>query len=113
FALGAFGGHATGTLKAGDALHLARAAQADVKPAEEPAPLARRWEVGVVYGPHGAPDFFQPADIEDLFSATYEVDYNSARTGVRLIGPTPRWARTDGGEAGLHPSNLHDNAYAI
>jgi urea carboxylase len=113
FALGAFGGHATGTLKAGDALHLARAAQADVKPAEEPAPLARRWEVGVVYGPHGAPDFFQPADIEDLFSATYEVHYNSARTGVRLIGPTPRWARTDGGEAGLHPSNLHDNAYAI
>jgi urea carboxylase len=113
FALGAFGGHATGTLKAGDALHLARAAQADVKPAEEPAPLARHWEVGVVYGPHGAPDFFQPADIEDLFSATYEVHYNSARTGVRLIGPTPRWARTDGGEAGLHPSNLHDNAYAI
>ena len=25
----------------------------------------------------------------------------------------PRWARPDGGEAGLHPSNLHDNAYAI
>ncbi|MGB0743945.1 MAG: carboxyltransferase domain-containing protein, partial [Opitutales bacterium] len=23
------------------------------------------------------------------------------------------WARTDGGEAGLHPSNIHDNAYAI
>ncbi len=39
--------------------------------------------------------------------------FNSARTGVRLIGPTPRWARSDGGEAGLHPSNLHDNAYAI
>ena len=27
--------------------------------------------------------------------------------------PKPRWARTDGGEAGLHPSNIHDNAYAI
>jgi urea carboxylase len=23
------------------------------------------------------------------------------------------WARDDGGEAGLHPSNIHDNAYAI
>src|SRR6185295_13893685 len=23
------------------------------------------------------------------------------------------WARKDGGEAGLHPSNIHDNAYAI
>ncbi len=113
FGLGAFGGHATGTLKAGDALHLARAPQETAKPATDPAPLTRNWDVGVVYGPHGAPDFFQPEDIEDLFSATYEVHYNSARTGVRLIGPTPRWARTDGGEAGLHPSNLHDNAYAI
>jgi urea carboxylase len=32
---------------------------------------------------------------------------------VRLIGPKPQWARPDGGEAGLHPSNIHDNAYAI
>ncbi len=39
--------------------------------------------------------------------------FNSARTGVRLIGPAPKWARSDGGEAGLHPSNLHDNAYAV
>jgi urea carboxylase len=29
---------------------------------------------------------------------------------VRLIGPAPLWARADGGEAGLHPSNIHDNA---
>ena len=42
-----------------------------------------------------------------------EVHYNSSRTGVRLIGPKPTWARSDGGEAGLHPSNIHDNAYAI
>jgi len=73
----------------------------------------RDWEIKVLYGPHGAPDFFQPDDIADLFSSTYEVHFNSARTGVRLIGPKPRWARKDGGEAGLHPSNIHDNAYAI
>lgn len=113
FGLGAFGGHATGTLKAGDALHLARTPQDNVQPAGDPAELSRHWDVGVLYGPHGAPDFFQPEDIEDLFSANYEVHYNSARTGVRLMGPTPRWARSDGGEAGLHPSNLHDNPYAI
>jgi urea carboxylase len=29
------------------------------------------------------------------------------------VGPKPRWARADGGEAGLHPSNIHDNPYAI
>ncbi|MCU0552627.1 MAG: carboxyltransferase domain-containing protein, partial [Leptolyngbya sp. Prado105] len=71
------------------------------------------WQIGVLYGPHGAPDFFTDEDIEMLFSTDWEVHYNSARTGVRLIGPKPKWARPDGGEAGLHPSNIHDNAYAI
>jgi urea carboxylase len=41
------------------------------------------------------------------------VHYNSNRTGERLVGPKPEWARPDGGEAGLHPSNIHDVAYAI
>jgi urea carboxylase len=112
FALGGFGGHATGALKAGDVLHLARADDAPLAP-DRPEPFTHEWQIGVVYGPHGAPDFFAPEDIDVLFSATYEVHYNSARTGVRLIGPAPKWARPDGGEAGLHPSNLHDNAYAI
>ena len=57
---------------------------------------------------------FSPRKISAvLFTTAYEVHYNSARTGVRLIGPKPQWARRDGGEAGLHPSNIHDNAYAI
>jgi urea carboxylase len=116
FALGRFGGHATHTLQAGDMLHIAPAPAPDpvlqAPPADLPG-LNDRWEVGVVYGPHGAPDFFTDADIETLFAAEYEVHFNSARTGVRLIGPQPEWARHDGGEAGLHPSNIHDNAYAI
>jgi urea carboxylase len=41
------------------------------------------------------------------------VHFNSDRTGVRLVGPKPQWARSDGGEAGLHPSNIHDNAYCV
>jgi urea carboxylase len=48
-----------------------------------------------------------------ILRRSWEVHYNSSRTGVRLIGPKPQWARSDGGEAGLHPSNIHDNAYAI
>ncbi len=39
--------------------------------------------------------------------------FQPSRTGVRLIGPKPEWVRADGGEAGLHPSNIHDNPYAI
>ena len=113
FALGAFGGHATGTLKPGDVLHFADLLRPAMPIVAEPAALTNDWDIGVLYGPHGAPDFFQDADIADLFAASYEVHFNSARTGVRLMGPTPRWARPDGGEAGLHPSNLHDNAYAV
>src|ERR1700746_1956464 len=48
-----------------------------------------------------------------FFSTPWKVHYNSDRTGVRLVGPKPVWARKDGGEAGLHPSNIHDNAYAV
>uniref|UniRef100_UPI0025B7FE66 carboxyltransferase domain-containing protein n=1 Tax=Aquabacterium sp. TaxID=1872578 RepID=UPI0025B7FE66 len=70
-------------------------------------------KIGVMYGPHGSPDFFTHEDIATFFGTDYQVHYNSSRTGVRLIGPKPQWARTDGGEAGLHPSNIHDNAYAI
>jgi urea carboxylase len=71
------------------------------------------WNVAVTYGPHGAPDFFTQRDIDVFFETNWEVHYNSSRTGVRLIGPKPQWARADGGEAGLHPSNIHDNAYAV
>jgi urea carboxylase len=112
FALGQFGGHAVGCLRTGDTLRIGTAPVGPREPVTPPV-LTHDWEIGVLYGPHGAPDFFQDADIADLFGTAYEVHYNSARTGVRLIGPKPRWARADGGEAGLHPSNIHDNAYAI
>jgi urea carboxylase len=75
--------------------------------------LTHDWTLGVLDGPHGAPDFFTPDDIAMLYGTRWTVHYNSSRTGVRLIGPKPQWARTDGGEAGLHPSNIHDNAYAV
>ena len=117
FTLGRFGGHAGRSLAAGDVLHLNAGASAEAIPpalATELRPqLTRKWRLRVLYGPHGAPDFFTPEDIETVLAASWKVHYNSNRTGVRLVGPKPRWARRDGGEAGLHPSNIHDNAYAI
>jgi urea carboxylase len=117
FTLGGFGGHAGRALRKGDVLRLLSAGNTDAEPRKleaslQPA-LTEAWQIGVMYGPHGAPDFFTPADIERFFSSDFEVHYNSARTGIRLIGPQPEWARADGGEAGLHPSNIHDNAYAF
>ncbi|MEI8362890.1 MAG: urea carboxylase [Betaproteobacteria bacterium] len=117
FTLGQFGGHGGRTLRVGDVLHLTKQAAPtySVKSlAQQLQPsYSHQWEIDVLYGPHGAPDFFTDADIEMFFSTDWEVHYNSNTTGVRLIGPKPQWARKDGGEAGLHPSNIHDNAYAI
>jgi urea carboxylase len=117
FTLGQFGGHGGRTLRTGDVLRLGKTensgAKASSVPAGLQAQLSDTFEIGVLYGPHGAPDFFTEDDIVRFFGATWEVHYNSNRTGVRLIGPKPKWARADGGEAGLHPSNIHDNAYAI
>jgi urea carboxylase len=116
FMLGGFGGHAGRALRAGDVVRFLPAPQATellgLAP-EQRLRYAREWEIGVLYGPHGEPEFFTLADIEMLFSTDWKVHYQSDRTGVRLIGPKPEWARKDGGEAGLHPSNIHDNAYAV
>ena len=35
------------------------------------------------------------------------------RLGIRLNGPKPRFARSDGGGGGSHPSNVHDHTYAL
>lgn len=124
FVLGKFGGHAGRALRSGDMLAIN---QPGLAACTTPAPIAdaahvpvelipsygQTWDIGVLYGPHGAPDFFTEAAISDLLSAPWEVHYNSNRLGVRLIGPKPTWARSDGGEAGLHPSNIHDCVYAI
>jgi len=124
FALGQFGGHAGRTLRTADMLAIS---QPELPACTTPAPVAppqaahpslipsygTTWNIGVLYGPHGAPDFFTFDAIEEFFAAEWEVHYNSNRLGVRLSGPKPSWARAGGGEAGLHPSNVHDCEYAI
>ncbi|QFS62292.1 urea carboxylase [Pantoea dispersa] len=115
FTLGKFGGHAGRALRAGDVLQLAAPRQAAAARLPETLlpPLNGEWQLRVIYGPHGAPAFFTDDDISEFFAAEWQVHYNSSRTGIRLIGPKPDWARSDGGEAGMHPSNIHDNAYAF
>ncbi len=117
FTLGNFGGHGGRALRLGDVLHLGTSDADSTVGKSLATKLIPRyttaWQIGVLYGPLGAPDFFTDEDIAMLFATDWKVHYNSNRTGVRLIGPKPEFARADGGEAGLHPSNIHDNAYAI
>ena len=117
FLLGGFGGASGRALRGGDVLHLGQpdlTLTESITLPENLAPtLTKAWQIGVLFGPHTAPEFFTEADIDMLFATPWRVHYQSDRTGVRLTGPKPQWARPDGGEAGLHPSNIHDNAYAI
>lgn len=114
FTLGQFGGHGGRALRTGDVLHLLNTPLVEPEVLDDALlpDLSHEWTLRVIYGPHGAPDFFTDEDIAMFFSHPWEVHYNSSRTGVRLKGPKPQWARKNGGEAGLHPSNIHDNAYA-
>ncbi|WP_455206744.1 urea carboxylase [Kaarinaea lacus] len=116
FTLGQFGGHVGRALRVGDVLHI-KPSNTPSAPNQVPAsllpPIRHQWDLHVIYGPHGAPDFFTDKDINTFFNTDWEIHYNSSRTGIRLVGPKPQWARSDGGEAGMHPSNIHDNAYAI
>ena len=115
FTLGQFGGHAGRNLLIGDMLPITAYSSVEtvaLSAAEVPS-FSQAWNIAVMYGPHGAPDFFTKRDIERFFEQEFEIHFNSSRTGIRLVGEKPEWARTDGGEAGLHPSNIHDNAYAI
>ena len=113
FTAGAFGGHGGRALRAGDVLR-PRAAGA-----VEPTPVADRpefhtdWEVEVSEGPHAAPEFLTRDGLARFYATEWTVHAQSARNGVRLNGPKQLWARPDGGDAGLHPSNVHDTAYSV
>lgn len=127
FTLGGFGGHGGRALRVGDVIsvRLPEAVNENVVDRavlkvekggllpELSGMMTREWTIGVIPGPHCTGEFLQPEYLEQLTGTAWEVHFNSSRTGVRLIGPTPMWSREDGGEAGLHPSNIHDNAYAV
>ena len=115
FILGGFGGMDGRPLAAGDEIVISSTENltSPVEVSSVLPTLTNSWALRVIPGPHGAPDHLTEDGVEDFFAARWQVDHRADRTGVRLIGPAPRWARADGGEAGLHPSNLHDSAYPV
>lgn len=113
FILGGFGGQDGRPLSAGDEIPLGPLYN-QLAPTTVVLPeLTSTWSLRVIPGPHGAPDHLTTDGVEQFFGATWTVDHRADRTGIRLVGPLPQWSRTDGGEAGIHPSNLHDSAYPV
>lgn len=118
FTLGKFGGHAGRALRKGDVLRLnqPRRKLESTSTISYDAMMPQwdtHWRIHVIPGPQGTNEFFTADYLEVFYQSQWSVHFNSSRTGIRLVGPKPEWARSDGGEAGMHPSNIHDNAYAF
>jgi 5-oxoprolinase (ATP-hydrolysing) subunit C len=71
----------------------------------------REWDVEIMLGPQADPDFLTAADVEHLCSRAWRVEANSNRVGLRLEPVHLQWARSGGGIAGGHPSNILDDGY--
>ena len=119
FTLGGMGGLNGRALTTGDVIPFQNVSLA-AKPLSgsqsaprQKTPLHTRHQLRITLGPHCTNDFLTEKDLNCFLESTWTVHYNSSRTGIRLLGPRPDWARSDGGDAGLHPSNIHDNAYAF
>jgi urea carboxylase len=110
YTMGALGGFEGRALAAGDRLPLGAARNAP-RARFAPPEYAREWEIRAMRGPQD--DFLAEAGIATLFGRSWAVNANSNRTGIRLEGGEFEWARTSGGIAGGHPSNILDNGYPV
>ena len=70
------------------------------------------WSLAALPGPYTTA-FLTPSDIAMIYDTTWQISHNAARGGIRLIGPKPQWARSDGGEGGAHPSNVAEYGYPV
>ena len=92
---GKFGGHNGRTLRTGDVLRLQEKCvidSIDSMPEKYRPKLTNEWTIGVIPGPQPTPEYLKPEYLKTLTEYEYEVNFNSARTGIRLNGPIPQWA---------------------
>ncbi len=117
FTLGGFGGVTGSAVATGDVLGIRPECDMSTAPARVPddvrPELTHTWHLAVTEGPQPSPSYFTDADMTQFYETTWITASHANRTGIRLDGPKPTWSRTDGGDAGLHPSNLHDNPYSV
>lgn len=112
YTMGALGGLEGRALRRGDRLSTGAPTSRRFRIAHDQRPsYAGQWEVEVIKGPHADPDFLTEQDWHTFTTATWSVDLNSNRVGTRLNGPKFAWARSGGGVAGGHPSNVLDGPY--
>ncbi|KAI9818925.1 MAG: hypothetical protein M1827_007746 [Pycnora praestabilis] len=70
------------------------------------------WDIYAMVGPYDE-GYLLEEDIEMIYKTKWKISHNAGRSGMRLIGPKPKWARADGGEGGAHPSNVIEYGYPL
>lgn len=118
------GGYQGRQLAPGDLLEIAECSSVSVSSEGEEAAAAvslpsrlrpaytRDWTIKAMVGPH-EDGYLLPSDVEMIYTTTWKVSHNASRSGIRLLGPVPKWARAHGGEGGAHPSNLVEYGYPL
>jgi 5-oxoprolinase (ATP-hydrolysing) subunit C len=116
YTMGGLGGFEGRPLAAGDRLPLGDSAEDGSSRrlihAARPQ-YGRDWQIEAMRGPQATPDYLTEQDMDEFFSRSWPVDRNSDRTGIRLESYKFEWARSGGGVAGGHPSNILDNPYPV
>lgn len=72
----------------------------------------KHWDMLAMVGPYDE-GYLLPEDIDMIYETKWQISHNAARGGIRLIGPKPKWARSNGGEGGSHPSNVVEYGYPV
>jgi urea carboxylase len=112
----AIGGYQGRALAPGDLLQIVADVPESVESVSLPESLrpvyTKHWEIRAMVGPHDE-GYFLPEDIEMIYNTKWKISHNASRSGIRLVGPVPKWARKDGGEGGAHPSNLIEYGYPL
>jgi urea carboxylase len=112
----AIGGYQGRALAPGDLLEISKNLPEIFTPSSLPERLWLKyesdWEIAAMVGPHDE-GYFTPEFIKTIYDTKWKVSHNASRSGIRLVGPVPKWARKDGGEGGAHPSNLIEYGYPL
>lgn len=53
------------------------------------------WILDILPGPY-SDNFLLPEDLDMVYGTRFTVTHNASRAGIRLTGPAPKWARSDG-----------------
>jgi urea carboxylase len=112
----AIGGYQGRALAPGDLLQITDKIPESFKSISLPEHLRpvykSKWDIMAMVGPHDE-GYFDPKFIEQIYDTEWKVSHNASRSGIRLVGPVPKWARKDGGQGGAHPSNLIEYGYPL